>query len=980
MSDPVSRLNAALEGRYAIERELGEGSMPPLASPSSSRPPPFNDLWRFDRTKCLPLGQTGAVLLVSLLTGCFGPDDSPTLPLDPPRPTTVDLSISPTLDTLFSAGDTTRLTAIPEDRNGNAVPDLKVTWTSSDSAVVVVDSSGLATAAGPNGDATVTATVDGYEGQTMIAVVTGPQGGTVIAAEGGVRLEVPAGAVPEALKITADPVAIPAVSEHFVEGAVFDLGPDGTQFANPVQLTIRYDPAHIPAGVSEASLVLNQFADGVWIKTEGSTVDVQATTVTAPVTHFSRFGVARAAVSVTIPWDPRGPGGDAIQNATYFKTYDHLGQRIHVYYGDLLTTSATVVERTVECRPFILGNPATDSARWGRCWGVPFSHRLDRIVIIGFTGIPRTQPAPAPCRGGMINATSERHAWIHVYQFASNQPPGPAREEEAHCWGAQLDHLGLTDIQEALDYVRIFLSGCPVGPSPPRPANAGGQLKEGAQAPGPCVVPPPPPPCNSCGDVHVRTPDGLHYDFQGAGEYVLVSSSDGEVVVQTRQEPWRGSNFLSVNTAVAMQVSGDRVGVYVDRSPDLYINGESTSLEAGALDLPNGGTVYRSDGSSGRQYLVEWPNGFVVSAKVHSSHMNVGVAKPATLPTAFSGILGNLNGIAEDDFFTRDGTVLPLRIDFETLYGAFDDGWRIDQGEALFDYEPGMSTATFTLLGFPRGPFTARDLDPADYEAARLICEAAGITDPILLEDCILDVAGTGDTEFTESGVDSAPPEVALEVDPPKDPALVLYYPFDGDALDYSGTGNDGTVFGATLGADRFGNPGKAFHFDGDDFVKADGSVLPSAERTVALWFNAEAVTNHPVLLGYGSGCGTTWYLGLNAGDSRYTNQYYVGPHCQGPLIGYTYASPPVGSWHHFAITTSSTGTRMYVDGVEVASNSLFIGNTRVASSDFSVGVAIGTAGSAPYTDANVSYFRGEIDEVRIYSRALSATEIQALF
>jgi hypothetical protein len=25
---------------------------------------------------------------------------------------------------------------------------------------------------------------------------------------------------------------------------------------------------------------------------------------------------------------------------------------------------------------------------------------------------------------------------------------------------------------------------------------------------------PPPPPCNSCGDVHIRTPDGLHYDFE----------------------------------------------------------------------------------------------------------------------------------------------------------------------------------------------------------------------------------------------------------------------------------------------------------------------------------------------------------------------------------------------------------------------------------------------------------------------------------
>ncbi len=70
----------------------------------------------------------------------------------------------------------------------------------------------------------------------------------------------------------------------------------------------------------------------------------------------------------------------------------------------------------------------------------------------------------------------------------------------------------------------------------------------------------------------------------------------------------------------------------------------------------------------------------------------------------------------------------------------------------------------------------------------------------------------------------------------------------------------------------------------------------------------------------------------------------------------------------------------MYVDGSEVASNSLFINNTSVTSSDFAVGVATSPGGGAPYTDSNVGYFRGEIDEVRIYSRSLSSTEIQVEF
>ena len=50
---------------------------------------------------------------------------------------------------------------------------------------------------------------------------------------------------------------------------------------------------------------------------------------------------------------------------------------------------------------------------------------------------------------------------------------------------------------------------------------------------------------------------------------------------------------------------------------------------------------------------------------------------------------------------------------------------------------------------------------------------------------------------------------------------LVAWYPFDGNASDMSGNGNDGTVYGATLGEDRNGEAGKAYEFDGvDDWIK----------------------------------------------------------------------------------------------------------------------------------------------------------------
>ena len=49
---------------------------------------------------------------------------------------------------------------------------------------------------------------------------------------------------------------------------------------------------------------------------------------------------------------------------------------------------------------------------------------------------------------------------------------------------------------------------------------------------------------------------------------------------------------------------------------------------------------------------------------------------------------------------------------------------------------------------------------------------------------------------------------------------LVAYYPFNGNADDESGNGNHGTVNGATLTIDRFGNENSAYSFDGiDDYI-----------------------------------------------------------------------------------------------------------------------------------------------------------------
>ena len=76
------------------------------------------------------------------------------------------------------------------------------------------------------------------------------------------------------------------------------------------------------------------------------------------------------------------------------------------------------------------------------------------------------------------------------------------------------------------------------------------------------------------------------------------------------------------------------------------------------------------------------------------------------------------------------------------------------------------------------------------------------------------------------------------------DDGLVAYYPFNGNANDESGCGNDGTVYDAGLAADRFGNPQSAYYFDGmEDYIRIENDeTLNPDSISVAAWFQYSEV------------------------------------------------------------------------------------------------------------------------------------------
>ncbi|BBD63171.1 YD repeat-containing protein (plasmid) [Nostoc sp. HK-01] len=252
---------------------------------------------------------------------------------------------------------------------------------------------------------------------------------------------------------------------------------------------------------------------------------------------------------------------------------------------------------------------------------------------------------------------------------------------------------------------------------------------------------------HSGGDVHLKTFDGIHYDLQSVGEFTLLKSTTDDLEIQTRQQPWGSRTDVSVNTAVAVKLNGQRIGFYLNQTQPLVINGTATNIPDGAAYAIGQNLIVRE----GDTYTIVSANNDLIQVRFQNSYLNIAVGLADNRQGNIVGLLGNNNDNTNDDFALRDSTVIGGSITNQQLYGDYANSWRITQADSLFDYAAGTDTNTFTDLTFPRNIVTVNTLTPEQRAAAEAIARAAGITDPNLLEDAILDIALTNNApEFIQ--------------------------------------------------------------------------------------------------------------------------------------------------------------------------------------------------------------------------------------
>ena len=117
----------------------------------------------------------------------------------------------------------------------------------------------------------------------------GPEGGTVTALGGAVRLVVPAGALSAPAGLSIRMLPAPPLDPHVASRSEIEITPSGMRFATPATLTLRFDPALGPSGVAESELRLHALAGDAWQAVAGGSIDPTAHEVTAPVTATGSF-------------------------------------------------------------------------------------------------------------------------------------------------------------------------------------------------------------------------------------------------------------------------------------------------------------------------------------------------------------------------------------------------------------------------------------------------------------------------------------------------------------------------------------------------------------------------------------------------------------------------------------------------------------------------------------------------------------------
>ena len=200
---------------------------------------------------------------------------------------------------------------------------------------------------------------------------------------------------------------------------------------------------------------------------------------------------------------------------------------------------------------------------------------------------------------------------------------------------------------------------------------------------------------------------------------------------------------------------------------------------------------------------------------------------------------------------------------------------------------------------------------------------------------------------------------------------LVANYTFDGNTNDETPFHNNAQATGALLAGDRFGQANHAYAFNGasDEISAANSPQLNSDYTTVSFWVNVKSLPGNgeAYLLSFG-GWQERWKISLpQHGKVVWTTNATSGISDMDAGDG---NELPLGQWKHVVMVHDGANDKIFIDGVKKNEKGV-TGTLNATTRPLGMGYNAVDGGS---------YFNGSLDEVQIYNRAFSDTEVADLY
>ena len=199
--------------------------------------------------------------------------------------------------------------------------------------------------------------------------------------------------------------------------------------------------------------------------------------------------------------------------------------------------------------------------------------------------------------------------------------------------------------------------------------------------------------------------------------------------------------------------------------------------------------------------------------------------------------------------------------------------------------------------------------------------------------------------------------------------ALVGYWTFDGNANDATMNRNNGTLHGVTQAEDRYGNVNKAYRFNGSSYIEVPHSETLNMTHAITMtaWIKPQSwwANQWIVVMQKGDQRNVNYQFAMRISDNRvFLCNYGISQRC-GQL------GLELDKWQQVALTYESGKNLCFYR------NGVLIGTWQFAK-DLQPNKGSLLIGYDPFW--GTEYFIGDMDDVRLFNRALSEEEIKALY